>query len=94
MRQYMIGQGSLRLNAKLLKASAQTFHLTPPIVRDSSEVLRALTRGCYPHTGKGGLSWCLSTSPSWSVARSYGCHALRATLNGRYSHEKKIEEAI
>ncbi len=38
--------------------------------RDCREVARALNQSCYPHTGSGGHSWCLSSSPSLSVGFS------------------------
>ncbi len=41
-----------------------------PAARDSSEVARSLNQRCYPHTGNGGHSWCLSSSPSLSVGFS------------------------
>ncbi len=42
----------------------------PPAARDSSEVARAFGRRCYPHTGNGEHSWCLSSSLSLSVGFS------------------------
>ncbi len=40
----------------------------PHAERDSTEVARALSWHCYSCTGNGGLNWCLSCSPSSSVA--------------------------
>ncbi len=34
----------------------------PPAARDSSEVARAQKQRCYPHTGIGGHSWCVSSN--------------------------------
>ncbi len=42
----------------------------PPAAHDNSEVARALNRRCYPHTGNGGHSWCLSSSLSLLVGFS------------------------
>ncbi len=39
----------------------------PPAARDTSEVARALNQRCYPHTGNGGHSGCLSSSLTLSV---------------------------
>ncbi len=41
-----------------------------PAARDCCEVTRILTRRCYPHTGNGGHSWCLSSSLSLSVGEA------------------------
>ncbi len=41
-----------------------------PAAHDDSEVVRALNQRCYPHTGNGGHSWCLSSSISLSVGFS------------------------
>ncbi len=60
--------------AQLLNGSAWLLHFggdeAPPITRNSSEVTRAISRCCFPHTENGGPNLCLSCSPPWSVGLS------------------------
>ncbi len=74
--------------AQLFKKGAWCFTLiddkAPPAARDSSEVASTLNRRCYPHTGNGGLSWRLRSSPSLSwrtfyQGRSHECCPVRTT---------------
>ncbi len=58
-----------RLSAKSLNAQEERL-ATSPAIRDSSEVARAQNQRCYPHTGNGGHSLCLSSSLSLSVGSS------------------------
>ncbi len=57
--------------AQMLKKSAWLRHL----IGNKTPITRTLNRRCYPHTGNGGHSWCLSSSLSLSV----GCCSLRTT---------------
>ncbi len=52
------------------KSSNSQEDKAPSAARDNSEVAHALNRRCYPHTGNGGHSWCLSSSLSLSVGFS------------------------
>ncbi len=56
---------------QLIKKSTWLLHLNggkaPPTARDRNVVVRILR---YPHTGYGGLSWCLSSSVSCPVGFS------------------------
>ncbi len=38
-----------------------------PTAYDSNDVARTLNQHCYPHTGNGGLKYCLSSSLPLSV---------------------------
>ncbi len=66
----------------MLKESLWLLHSigdkAPPATRDSSEVARAQRQHCYLHTGKGGHSWCLSSSLSLSVEFSIKDEAMDA----------------
>ncbi len=64
-----------------------------PAACDSSEDARTLNQRCYPHTGNGGHSWCLSHSLSLSVgifiqdeAQDHG----RSALQGAHYHSNVI----
>ncbi len=65
------GWGCIAATAQLLKESAWLLlrigHKASPAGSDSNDVARALNRRCYPHTGNGGLSLCLSSSQSLSI---------------------------
>ncbi len=95
------GAGMLRLlfrhSAKNSTAQEECLVIidkAPPAARGSSEFARALNWRCYPHTGNGEHSWCLSCSPSLSVefsvqdAGRYRCYPVHATggsiPHGRY----------
>ncbi len=85
----------------MLKKSARLLNLigdkAPPSARDSGEVARSLSRGCYPHTGKGGHSWCLSSSPSLSVGFSTQDAAMnvaRSAPQEAHYHARVMEAVV
>ncbi len=53
-----------------LATSPYFFDKASPAARDNSGVACALNVRCYPPTGNGGHSWCLSSSLSLSVGFS------------------------
>ncbi len=62
---------------------------SPPAARDSNEVARVQNQRCYPHTGNGGHSWCLSSSLSLSAGFSIQDEAMdvaRSAPQGAHYH--------
>ncbi len=73
-------------NAQLLKNSTWLLHIigdeAATAAHDSSEVARTLNGRCYPHTGNGEHSWCLSSSLPLSVGFSIQVEALDVARSG------------
>ncbi len=61
--------------AQLLKKSAWLLHLNDgkykPASHDGNELAYASNQCYYPQTGKGGLSWYMSSSQFWLVGLCY-----------------------
>ncbi len=70
----------------MLKEGAWLLHL---IRGKAPPAARALNRSCYPHTGNGGHSWCLSGSLSLPLEfsiRDEAINVARSALQGAHYH--------